>query len=499
MANLLTVGVGGILISLVTRLIYRVYFHPLSKIPGPKLAAATSAYIFYFNVIKQGTFIWQLERLHEVYGPIVRVSPREVHIKDSNYYDDIYASSLRRREKDLITVRQFDIEGSAFSSVSPEDHRERRAPFEKFFSRSAIAKMEETIQSSLDQLCEHLTSACKTCKVVNLDAGFAGMTADIIHKYTLGYNSGNLDNEDFNENVRDGVNALFRGAHLLFFLPFLQTFFSSLPLSVLRWVNPSAYILANQKMDVHSHVVDALAGKRTENGSIMESLASNGLAQHLRGATRLTNEAFSILIGGTETTGRSLSLGFFNILSDSTVRAKLREELRSVMPTPQARPTWNQLEQLPYLSGVILETLRLSTGIANRSPRVAPTETLIYKGHTIPPGTLISQTNYFVLMDPEIFPDPHTFDPDRWARAAAKGEPLQRYLVNFSKGSRICLGMHLAYAEIYLAFATLIRQFEFELYDTTEKNITFTRDFGTPYPDEGNFSLKVLVKTLVQE
>lgn len=68
MANLLTVGVGGVLISLVIRLVYRVYFHPLRKIPGPKLAAATSAYIFYFNVIKQGTFIWQLERLHEVYG-----------------------------------------------------------------------------------------------------------------------------------------------------------------------------------------------------------------------------------------------------------------------------------------------------------------------------------------------------------------------------------------------------------------------------------------------
>lgn len=44
-------------------------------------------------------------------------------------------------------------------------------------------------------------------------------------------------------------------------------------------------------------------------------------------------------------------------------------------------------------------------------------------------------------MDPEIFPDPHAFDPERWVRAAAKGEPLQRYLVNFSKGSRICLGM----------------------------------------------------------
>ena len=48
--------------------IYRLYFHPLKKIPGPKLAAASSAYEFYFNVIKGGKFIWEIERLHEIYG-----------------------------------------------------------------------------------------------------------------------------------------------------------------------------------------------------------------------------------------------------------------------------------------------------------------------------------------------------------------------------------------------------------------------------------------------
>ena len=108
-----------------------------------------------------------------------------------------------------------------------------------------------------------------------------------------------------------------------------------------------------------------------------------------------------------------------------------------------------------------METLRLSTGIASRSPRIAPTEALVYKDYIIPPGvddpslttlevlythhlqsqTLLSQTNYFVLMDPDIFTDPDVFDPDRWTRAMAKGERLDRYLVNFSKGSRICLGM----------------------------------------------------------
>jgi cytochrome P450 len=55
--------------------------------------------------------------------------------------------------------------------------------------------------------------------------------------------------------------------------------------------------------------------------------------------------------------------------------------------------------------------------------------------------TLVSETNFFVLNDPSIFPDPEVFEPERWMRAAAKGERLDRYLVNFSKGTRICLGM----------------------------------------------------------
>jgi hypothetical protein len=51
----------------------------------------------------------------------------------------------------------------------------------------------------------------------------------------------------------------------------------------------------------------------------------------------------------------------------------------------------------------------------------------------------------------------------------------------------------------YLATAALIRRFELGLFETTEKNIEFARDFGTPFPDEGNYSIRVQVKRLVKE
>lgn len=61
------------------------------------------------------------------------------------------------------------------------------------------------------------------------------------------------------------------------------------------------------------------------------------------------------------------------------------------------------------------------------------------------------------------------------------------------------LSNSLAYAEMYLAIAALIRRFDLELFETTKKNIEFARDFGTPFPDEGNYCVKVLVKGIVKE
>jgi cytochrome P450 len=245
-------------------------------------------------------------------------------------------------------VEKFDIPGSSFSAVSPEQHRQRRAPLEKFFSKAAITKIEDSIQSRLRKFCDHLERSYKSHKVVPLDAGFSALTSDIIHQYTFGFNSGNLDQDDFNENVRDGINALFRQSHISFFFPIIQTILNALPLSVLQKLNPYAFALASQKNDLHRRSAEALAGK-TENGSIIEHIAGPNMPEHMRTPDRLADEGFAIIIGGTETTARSLGLGAYHLISNENIRRKLREELRSVMPTPESKPSWNQLEQLPYL------------------------------------------------------------------------------------------------------------------------------------------------------
>jgi hypothetical protein len=64
----LSVLLISISVYLLVRSIYRLWFHPLSKIPGPKLTAITHLLEFYHDVIRDGRFIWKIEEMHEKYG-----------------------------------------------------------------------------------------------------------------------------------------------------------------------------------------------------------------------------------------------------------------------------------------------------------------------------------------------------------------------------------------------------------------------------------------------
>lgn len=59
--------------------VYRLYLSPIANIPGPRLAAATFWYEFYFDVVKQGRYTWRIGELHEQYGKTTRMIFDQVH------------------------------------------------------------------------------------------------------------------------------------------------------------------------------------------------------------------------------------------------------------------------------------------------------------------------------------------------------------------------------------------------------------------------------------
>lgn len=77
--------------------IYRLYLSPVASIPGPKLAALTFWYEFYYDVIRHGRYTWKIAELHKQYGPIMRINPCEIHIIDPEFYDELYVQHSKRK------------------------------------------------------------------------------------------------------------------------------------------------------------------------------------------------------------------------------------------------------------------------------------------------------------------------------------------------------------------------------------------------------------------
>ena len=163
------------------------------------------------------------------------------------------------------------------------------------------------------------------------------------------------------------------------------------------------------------------------------------------------------------------------------------------MPQRADRPKLQDLEKLPYLTAVIQEGLRITHPVTHRQCRVFPDKALTYNGLTIPPGTLIHLTTLLIHENEHIFPEPRAFKPERWL-GGTEQQP-QRYLVPFARGTRACLGINLAWAELYLILATVFRRFDFDVSSVVrERDIDVAADMimGVPAPDSKGIIVKVL-------
>ncbi|GKZ71882.1 hypothetical protein AnigIFM60653_001098 [Aspergillus niger] len=488
-----------LIVYLCLRTIYRLALHPLRGIPGPKLAASTSLYEFYYDAVKGGKYIWEVERMHRQYGPIVRISPREVHIKDPYFYDEIYtSSSIRKRDKDSKLVASFCAPTASFSTVDHNLHRSRRAVISHLFTRKAVVSHEFLIQDNVGKLASLLESIHKKGSVFSLKIAAAALISDVLAQYMYGTSTRYLDDPTFRSESVASATELASKIHILRHIPVIATIFQLLPLALLR---PFRLLsdFCDFRLWLRKQSQDALQGKggsTVRRGPVFDALLRANVPAEEKTLQRLEDESFTLFSAGSETVSQALSVIFFHLLKNAELIKTLRKELKQVMPMPTDLATWSELEKLPFLTAVITEALRLS-GTSGRLPRVSPTEPLIYGKYIIPPGTPVGQSNYFAHRDPAMYPNPNAFDPYRWIHAEDENTNPKPFYAPFSKGSRQCIGINLAYATLYLTVATLIRRFDMEISDSTEDELRTARDFLIPFPEKGQAIVKARVKNVL--
>jgi cytochrome P450 len=174
---------------------------------------------------------------------------------------------------------------------------------------------------------------------------------------------------------------------------------------------------------------------------------------------------------------------------------RLRRELKQAISDPYGEFDLVALERLPFLTAVLKESLRISALITTRAPLVAPIEALHYNGSVFPSNTPVSMTLYSLMLDTSSFPSPDSFLPERWLESNRDYKRNISNFVPFHRGHRGCIGINLAWAEMYLMLAKLIRRFDFELFDVVrERDIDHHRDcfLGEPRDDTKGVRFRVM-------
>lgn len=174
------------------------------------------------------------------------------------------------------------------------------------------------------------------------------------------------------------------------------------------------------------------------------------------------------------------------------------------MPTPSSPlPSVAELKQLPYFTAAIHESTRVAHGVAGRLVRISPDENVVYTPSSsatgitttnmvptiIPSGSTFSMSHYIQHMNPSKFPDPSAFEPERYL--GAEGKETLKYLVPFGVGPRSCLGINVAWSQIYLCLAALLGGMELELFETTGRDVTVVQEIFIGFLAGGSKGVRV--------
>jgi cytochrome P450 len=194
---------------------------------------------------------------------------------------------------------------------------------------------------------------------------------------------------------------------------------------------------------------------------------------------QLGAESSLLIAAGADTTALTLAAAFFYLVRHPQVLHTLEAEISSAFSSLDSM-TPSKLVALPYLRAVVDESLRLAPPVPSLLPRKVLKGGIIIDGNHIPEGTIVGVPAYAIHRNPEYFPEPDKFIPERWlatepddtaSSSPSSNLPRTRHSVSlarqafiaFSQGSRGCIGRQLAYYELHTVLAHLLYRFDIRL------------------------------------
>jgi len=499
--------IGAVVLYFTLLALYRLTLHPLARYPGPPLAKVTDIYLAYYAY--RGTRHLCYHQAHLKYGPVVRIGPNSLTFISSTALRTIYAPRANVRKSDFYTAFPANKNTvNVHSSIDKAMHARKRRVISHAFSDAAIKSLEKYILANVRTGCRLLGEKAAAAEKNGEREEWADMwnvadwcnwlVFDIMGDLVFGKAFGMLESP-VNRFAVDLVgNAAHRhticGTHLtihkwhldkILFRKIAAQRGQYMQYSKSQAVERTKLGLDVDRKDFFYYLLNA-RDPETGKGFSMDEL---------------WGESNLLIIAGSDTTSTAMAGTFFYLAHNPATLQKLAKEIREKFDDVEEIVTGPKLNECHYLRACIDESMRMSPPVPGVAPRKVLAGGIEIDGHHIPEGFDVGVPHYTIHHNPDYYPKPFDYVPERWLTDPAANpmhdglEAARSAFCPFSIGLRGCIGKGLAYVELTVTIARVLFLYDLRLAPGMNlggggKDMEVGRERANEYQIEDRFASK---------
>lgn len=333
--------------------VYYAYFHPLAKVPGPKLYALTS--LPYLYHVSRGDWHETLRVFHNRYGPVVRFTREDVSFISSDAVKMIFghkSGKAQTFEKD--TVRFYSpTEHPNIISGNNEEHKRMRRLLSHAFSEKALRNQEHVMNRYINLFIDRLTIKAREGSIVDMVQWYNFATFDLIGDLAFGEPFGCLEKGGYHP----WVKMIFESVKVLAIRQIIRRLRLDALVPLLS--PPSLKHSAKQHRQLSENTaLKRLNSKDTAREDFMSYILRHNDNEKGMTTGEIVENAAILIVAGSETTATLLSGTTYYLLTHPDVYAKVVHEIRSAFQS-EDEIIMPQINQLQYMLAVFTEAFRM--------------------------------------------------------------------------------------------------------------------------------------------
>ncbi|XP_038200910.1 cytochrome P450 3A11-like [Arvicola amphibius] len=382
-----------------------------------------------------------------------------------------YSVFTNRRE-----IGPVGIMSKALTVSKDEEWKRLRALLSPAFTSGKLKEMFPIIEEYGDILVKYLRREAEKGKPLNMKESLGAYSMDVITSTSFGVSVDSLNNpkDPFVEKTRKFLKVDFFDPFffLLILFPFLVPIYEMLNISM--FPKDSIAFFKKFVSRMKENRLDSKQKHRVDFLQLMMNTQNNSKDKESHKVLtdmEITAQSIIFTFAGYDTTSSTLAFALYLLATHPDIQKKLQEEIDMALPN-KAPLNYDKVMEMEYLDMVLNETLRLYP-IGTRLERVCKEDVEI-NGVFFPKGSVVIIPVYALHYDPQYWPEPAEFRPERFSKEN-KGSINPYVYLPFGYGPRNCIGMRFAFMNMKVALTKVLQNFSFRPCKETQIPLKLSR------------------------